>query len=207
LEEGRCEMSDKNEKLSFEIEKLKFEYERLHTEKIKNTNMSYQMMAIFIPTSAVLLTYIFKNPPNLKDTEFLSAIALISVLPLIIAYLIDRRLTYTNQIINARIEQIEKTPEFKMWIARLFNEKDCKNDNPALKEIISEKKKVYRGPFRIYEILRVHNLFGIYIILFSIFLMILIFENIDLIDFVIFTIILFAWSIIIYDLIKNLKNE
>jgi len=206
-------MNDNKKLSSDEIEKLKFEYERLHSEKIKNTNMSYQIMAIFIPISAGFLTYIIKNYSSLSD-KTLNAIALISILPLFIAYLIDRRLTYTNQIMNARIEQIENTPGFKMWISRLFNEKDCMNDNPALKEMIREKREKYRGPYGIYKELHVHHFFGGYIVFFGIFLLILMFYKklpsiyYYFLSFVVFLFVtIIITSIIIYILLDFKKSK
>ena len=170
-------MTDNDKLSSNEIELLKFEYERLHTEKIKNTDMSYRMITVFITVSAGLLAYTIKNYSPLRSIE-LVAIAAVSILPLLIAYLIDRRLTYTNQIMNARIEQIEEIPEFKVWISRLFNENDCLNDNPALRKKIREKKEKYCGCLRIYERLHVHHFFFIYIAVISlIFALLLIIKN------------------------------
>jgi len=169
-------MTDNDKLSSNEIELLKFEYERLHTEKIKNTDMSYRMITVFITVSAGLLAYTIKNYSPLRSIE-LVAIAVVSILPLLIAYLIDRRLTYTNQIMNARIEQIEEIPEFKVWISRLFNENDCLNDNPALRKKIREKKKKYCRCLRIYERLHVHHFFFVYIVVISLIFALLIIKN------------------------------
>lgn len=148
-------MSNKSSSLiGKDAETLKFEYNLLKEENLKNTEMSYRVMAFLIPTSIAILTWIAQQE-HLSFYQLFSA-ALVSITGLWIAYKIDRRLTMANKLRRIQMNAIEK--HFNLWNHRLFDE----NQLPA--NLICKGGKI-REKFK--SLKSVHEYFKIYIIIFA----------------------------------------
>lgn len=145
------------------LELLKFEYEMLQKEKLKNTNISYTFMGILIPVSMGILAYFAQaNLYQISIFQLLAG-ALVSISALVIVYCIDRRLTYINKILSARMRIIErninKNIEHVMQYNLLFPEVfkgEIKDDLKKEIEKTTEGKKWKK---------RVHKYFKDYIVI------------------------------------------
>jgi hypothetical protein len=89
-----------------EFERLKFEYQELREERKRNTYISYALMSILIGASLLL----FKDGVTGKAVCPLVA-GFISIGLVFIAWLIDRKLTYFNNIRREIMMTIEERLE------------------------------------------------------------------------------------------------
>jgi len=87
-----------------ECELLKFEYQELREERKRNTYISYALMSILLLSSFTILGELFKG--NIETYKKLAGI--LSSLLILIAWLIDRRLTYFNEERKKRMQIIEE---------------------------------------------------------------------------------------------------
>jgi len=110
-------MANKSDELRKEKhELLKFEYQELREERKRNTYISYVLMSILLLSSFSIFEELIKDD---IETEMRLVAGILSSLLILIAYLIDRRLTYFNKERAKMMEIIEA----KLDIANLNGEK------------------------------------------------------------------------------------
>lgn len=148
----------------------RFEYEVIQREILRNSNMSYTIMALTFTFGLGLFAWIIKDSQNFYSALFAGIILFIF---LILGYGIDRRLTYVNRILVGRLIIIEKNYGiFNFRLVKQYEEdstvrnKDTRVLPPELFKIIDDEAKLEEG---FWSKKRIHDCFFGMIILLLIF--------------------------------------
>lgn len=104
-------------------ENLRLEYQDLREERNRNTSMNYQIMAILLTGTFIVLFQTDISTSSFKSYLLLTIIVILSGV-----YFIDRKLTFFNNIRVERMKLIEG--ELEIYNLRLTDENKFKTKRP-----------------------------------------------------------------------------